>query len=75
MLNGIKSILMPTSEIIEPRNAGYQAIRGDSDEGNDHHDVVDETVAEKGDKGSVYFAFWSLGAGVLLSWNGRFSAQ
>jgi hypothetical protein len=68
MFKGIKSVLNPTEGVQVPSNAGYQVIRGGSEE--DEGLEGSEEVLERDDGRGVYLAFWALGAGVLLSWNG-----
>jgi len=61
MLKSFKSVLSGQAE----NSAGYQAVS-----------VGDEAEEERQESGKrherkVYYCFWALGAGVLLSWNGE----
>jgi len=70
MLNTLKDLLKPPRSEDIPRLAGYEAIGGEDEasrrEGDSHLGGRQRDANEKG----VYGAFWVLGAGVLLAWNG-----
>lgn len=52
-----------------PVTAGYEAL--DSGDNEDASGGRIAPIALGGD-GQMYWSFWALGAGVLLSWNGMF---
>jgi len=61
MLNALRTVILPPIEDARPLSAGYEAIGAEED---------GPVERNKGDEGGVYWCFWVLGAGVLLSWNG-----
>ena len=72
-LGTIKEALSAPTVETRPPDAGYEVIAGD-----EHDELVLSTGSlppRIQDDKRVYQAFWVLGAGVLLSWNGRFFVQ
>lgn len=58
-------MLAPSFADLGPIVTGYEAI-------GDEEEVIPEPRKRAEEKG-VYWSFWLLGAGVLLSWNGELS--
>jgi len=59
----LRAILYPPTDDARPSAAEYEAIGGEED-----GPIERKTGEERG----VYWCFWALGAGVLLSWNGGY---
>lgn len=75
MLRRIKQLISPNKELMPlPRDTGYS---GGEEGENDplHPSSLERSVAslsgEVHPTRGVYWAFWILGAGVLLAWNGE----
>jgi hypothetical protein len=61
----------PRSEEIQ-RLAGYEAIGGEEEDSrHGQQDSLSPGWQRTSDEKGVYWAFWVLGAGVLLAWNGE----
>jgi equilibrative nucleoside transporter 1/2/3 len=69
MLDTLRSILGPPQEDVRAPDASYEPIGDDEEDGSVGATAGRPTRVDE-DKG-VYWAFWALGAGVLLSWNGE----
>ena len=71
-LDSIKSVISTPREDERAPDAEYEAIAGE-----DGDELVRSTGSllprEPSSDKAVYLAFWALGAGVLLSWNGKSS--
>ena len=68
MLKALRDLLGPSRSEDAPHLAGYEAIGDDLEpRGGDQPDSRRRDANERG----VYWAFWILGAGVLLAWNGE----
>jgi hypothetical protein len=68
MFETLRSVFGPPESPSIPREAGYETISGSGEEEDGDH--PEQVVVEGSDSRGVYLAFWALGAGVLLSWNG-----
>lgn len=61
MLKTLRTVLISPTEDVRPITSGYEVIGAEEDEPIERKKGVDER--------GVYWSFWALGAGVLLSWN------
>jgi len=62
MLKTLRTVFEATTSDERPITEGYEAIGSTEDGANER---------SEGDERGVYWCFWALGAGVLLSWNGE----
>jgi hypothetical protein len=68
-LNTLRSVLTAESSTSNHRTAGYQAVSV-GDESNTPDTRTRQETTRRHER-KVFWCFWALGAGVLLSWNGE----
>ena len=67
MFKVLESALGPIHDEDTIPDARYEPI-----DGIDGEDLTNHVQTKKSDERGVYWYFWVLGAGVLLSWNGQY---
>ena len=66
VIDTLKSVFLPNRDDVRPPSPGYEPV----DTGSEQVEFPHSRRPKSDDRG-VYWCFWALGAGVLLSWNGQ----